>query len=111
LLVEAEARTVPDRRRLGFGGMVSVALAVTDKGALAADPDIMLTGIPEAGLSGEPLADVAHAAVVDTFETLPRGLRRDPDAVAEAIRRAVRAALAAQWGKKPMCHVHVLTVG
>ena len=36
--------------------------------------------------------------------------RRDPDAVAEAVRRAVRAALAAHWSKKPICHVHVLEV-
>jgi len=26
------------------------------------------------------------------------------------LRRAVRAAVAQRWGKKPMCHVHVLTV-
>ena len=32
LLVEAEERTVPDRRRLGFAGIVSVALAVTEQG-------------------------------------------------------------------------------
>ncbi len=110
LLVEAEERTVPDRRRLGFGGIVSVALAITDKGALAGDPEVMLTGIPNTTASGEPIAEVAETAVLDTFESLPRAMRRDPDAVAEAIRRAVRAALVAQWGKKPMCHVHVLTV-
>jgi ribonuclease J len=43
-------------------------------------------------------------------ESLPKPKRRDPDALAEAVRRAVRAALAEQWGKKPICHVHVLTV-
>jgi hypothetical protein len=30
--------------------------------------------------------------------------------VAEAIRRAVRAALSAAWNKKPTCHVHVIEV-
>jgi ribonuclease J len=49
-------------------------------------------------------------AILQTFESLPRKRRSDPDAVAEAIRRAVRAAIADRWGKKPMCHVHVLTV-
>ena len=35
--------------------------------------------------------------------------RRDPDAVAEAVRaRRSRGAVAQRWGKKPMCHVHVL---
>ena len=33
-----------------------------------------------------------------------------PDDVAESLRRAVRAAIAERWGKKPICHVHVLVV-
>jgi ribonuclease J len=110
LIISAEGRTVADRRRLSFAGLVSVALAVTEKGVLAADPEVDLVGIPEAGRDGESLDDVAYNAVLETFETLPRPRRRDPDAVAESIRRGVRAALAQHWGKKPTCHVHVLTV-
>src|SRR5499427_3709558 len=34
LLVEAEARTVADRRRLGFVGIVSVALVISDRGEI-----------------------------------------------------------------------------
>ena len=90
--------------------MVTVALALTDKGALAADPEVELLGIPELGKDGTPLADVASDAVHDTFESLPRPKRRDPDSVAEAVRRGVRSAIAQQWGKKPVCHVHILTV-
>jgi ribonuclease J len=41
---------------------------------------------------------------------LPRKRRGDPDAVAESVKRAVRSAIVQRWGKKPMCHVHVLTV-
>ena len=48
--------------------------------------------------------------MVDTIKQLPQARRRDPDAVEEAVKRAVRAAIAANWGKKPMCLVHVLTV-
>jgi ribonuclease J len=48
--------------------------------------------------------------VVDTFTALPRPPRRDPDALAQALARAVRSTLAAHWDKKPTCHVHVLTV-
>ena len=32
------------------------------------------------------------------------------DAVAEAVKRAVRAAVASNWGKKPLCLVHILTI-
>ncbi len=54
--------------------------------------------------------DIVYDAVAETFESLPNPRRRDADAVAEAVRRAVRAAVAQHWGKKPICHVHVLTV-
>ena len=52
LLVDAAERTVPDRRRLGFAGIVSVALAMTERGELVGDPDIELTGIPEKDADG-----------------------------------------------------------
>ena len=110
LLVEADARTVADRRRLSFAGAVSVALALTEDGRLAADPEYDLIGIPERDRDGGFLHEAVHDAIVETFNSLPRGRRRDPDAVAEAVRRAVRGRLAERWGKKPMCHVHVLPV-
>jgi ribonuclease J len=110
VLVGADSRTIADRRRLSFVGMVTVALALTEKGALAADPEVELLGIPELGRDGKVLADIALDAVEDTVENLPRQRRRDPDAVAEAVKRAVRGAIAQQWGKKPICYVHVLSV-
>jgi ribonuclease J len=110
LLIDGATRTVSDRRRLSFAGAVSVALAITDKGELAADPELDMIGIPERGREGDSIEEAVYDAVVDTFESLPRGRRRDADAVAEAIRRAIRAAIVQRWGKKPMCHVHVLTV-
>ena len=38
---------------------------------------------------------------------MPKLRRRDPDAVAETVRRAVGGAIAQRWNKKPNCHVHV----
>jgi ribonuclease J len=110
LLVDADARTVADRRRLSFAGAVSVALALTDRGELADDPSLDLIGVPERDRDGGLMYEAVYDTVVQTLDSLPRGRRRDPDAVAEAVRRAVRAAVAERWGKKPMCHVHVLTV-
>jgi ribonuclease J len=110
VLVGADSRTIADRRRLSFVGVVTVALALTEKGVLAADPEVELLGIPERGKNGTVLAEVAMDAVEDTFESLPKQRRRDPDGVAEAVKRAVRSAIAEQWGKKPICYVHVLSV-
>lgn len=110
LLIPADGKTISERRKLSFAGMVFVAIAMTEKGILAADPEIDLMGIPEKGRDGSGLYDIAYDAVMTTVETLPKPRRRDPDALAESVRRAVRASLAAQWGKKPACHVHVLVV-
>jgi ribonuclease J len=110
LLVDAQARTVADRRRMSFAGAVSVALALTAKGEMVDDPSLDLIGIPERDREGALMYEIAYDAVLATFNSLPRGKRRDPDTVAEAIRRGVRAAVNERWGKKPMCHVHVLAV-
>lgn len=110
LVIDAQARTVADRRRLSFAGAISVALALTGDGTLAADPELDLIGIPERDRAGALMVDVVYDAVLETFESLPRPRRRDPDSVAESVRRGIRAAVAQRWGKKPMCHVHVLPV-
>jgi ribonuclease J len=110
ILVEADSRTVADRRRLSFAGAVSIAIALTERGELAADPEMDLIGIPERDREGALIADAVYDAVEDTVASLPRKRRGDPDAVAEAVRRAVRSVVVQRWGKKPMCHVHVLTV-
>jgi ribonuclease J len=110
LVVDADASTVAARRQLGFAGMVSIALVMNEKGALLADPEIELIGLPDADAGGRPMADVARAAVEEAWEAMPKPRRRDADEAAETIRRAVRGAIAERWNKKPICHVHVLTV-
>jgi ribonuclease J len=110
LLVDAEARTVADRRRLGYVGLVVVALALDERGMLAADPEVELIGIPEADADGEKFDAIAYDAALDTVEQMPKQRRRDPEAIAESVRRAVRAAVAQRWGKKPICLVQVLVV-
>jgi ribonuclease J len=110
LLVAAEAVTTADRRRLSFAGIVMVSLALNDKGVLEADPALELIGIPERNMAGELFFEIAFDAVLATFDSLPKQRRRDPEAVAEAVRRGVRAVIAEHWQKKPICRVHVLEV-
>jgi ribonuclease J len=90
--------------------VVSIALALSERGELVADPEVTLTGIPETDGQGRRIDDLALDAAMEAFESMPRARRRDPDAVAEAVRRAVRARLSDIWNKKPTCHVHVLEV-
>jgi ribonuclease J len=110
LLISAQGRTVADRRRLSFSGIVVVALALGDRGELLADPQVDLMGIPETNADRQSMLEIAYDAAVSTFENLPKGRRRDPQAVEESVKRGVRAAIAGNWGKKPICLVQVLTV-
>ncbi len=68
LLVNAQSRSFAARRRLSFAGIVTVALAWSEKGALVADPEIELIGIPETDKAGESMTEIALDAVEEAFE-------------------------------------------
>jgi ribonuclease J len=110
ILEDSKSRAVTERRRLSFAGCAFVALAVTSKGELVDDPAVDLIGIPEKNLKGELMEDFVFDIVVNVVENLPKARKRDPDAMAESVRRAVRSSLSEQWGKKTMCYVHILQV-
>ncbi len=107
ILETDKARAVVERRRLAFAGCAFVALALTEKGELADDPEVDLVGIPEKNASGEDIAATCSTSWSHRGEPAARAAAR-PDAVAESVRRAVRAEINEQWGKKPLCVVHVL---
>ena len=110
ILISAQERTVAERRRLSFAGIVVVALVLSDKGALLADPDVELIGIPEFNADKASMYQIAYDAVIETFESLAKPRRRDPQSVEEAVKRAVRAAIAGHWQKKPICLVQAIVV-
>ncbi|MFG1349820.1 ribonuclease J [Xanthobacter autotrophicus] len=110
LLIPDGGRSIPERRKLSYVGAVSVAVAVDRQGGLAGDPSVEITGVPERGEGGIDMLDHVLDTVVATLDTLPKARRRDPDALAETLERAVRSAVNAVWGKKPVCHVHILEV-
>jgi ribonuclease J len=103
-------RALPERRKLAFAGIVSVAVAIDERGEIAGDPIIDTMGLPEKNRQGEDIADLIADAVGDLLDNLPKAKRRDPEAVENAIVRTVRAAVNQMWGKKPACHVLVIEV-
>jgi ribonuclease J len=110
LLVAAAETTVPERRRLSFAGVVSIAVAIDRSGAVIGDPAFEISGLPQRTRDGKPFEDVIEDAIVGLLEGLSRQRRRDADLVESAIERAVRGAVGQAWGKKPTCHVNVLMV-
>ncbi len=110
ILLRPGDECVAQRRKLSFAGVVSIAVALTAKGEMAGDPDVLIAGLPKQTREGAGVDAVVDTAIFESFESLPRGKRRDADAVGSAIERAVRNAVDAVWGKKPLVHVLVVEV-
>lgn len=110
VLVSANDEAIAQRARLAFAGIVSIAIALTAKGELAGDPDVVMSGIPERDRNGAMMDAVVDETIFSTLDGLSRPKRRDADAVANAVERAVRSALGQSWGKRPQVHVLVLEV-
>ncbi|HEY8565228.1 MAG TPA: ribonuclease J [Beijerinckiaceae bacterium] len=110
IVISVMDRALPERRKLAFAGVVSVAVAMDEDGEVAGDPVIELMGIPAKTRKGASIPDLVAEAVERTLDGLSRAKRRDTETVENAVDRAVRAAVGEVWGKKPACHVLVLEV-
>jgi ribonuclease J len=110
LLVQATDRTVPERRKLSFAGVVSVAIALDANGTLMSDAEVMTAGLPVKTGDGEDFDAFIMETAEELLENLPKAKRRDPDAVRQIVERGLRNAISQEWDKKPVCHVLVTLV-
>ena len=110
LIVPSGDGPVRERRRLSFAGLACVAIALDNAGEVAGDPEVALDGIPTTTLDGRSMEDIVFDAVDGTLESIPRKRRKDDKLVADAVKRAVRAAIDQAWGKKPIVKVLVVLV-
>ena len=110
LIVPSGDGPVRERRKLAIVGIVAVALALTRRGELAADPQVVLDGVPYEDADGDPMDEIALTAIEGTLRSIPKDRRRDVEMVSEAVRRGVRGAIANAWGKKPIVKVLVSVI-
>lgn len=110
ILVPESDEAVATRRKLAFSGVVSIAIGINAKGDLAGDPDVVIAGVPARGRKGAAMDEIVDDTIFRTLDGLPRQRRRDADMVSTAVEKAVRAAVGAEWGKKPVVHVLVIEV-
>lgn len=101
---------IGDRRKLSFVGHVSVNVLLDNRYDFIADPDVVAFGLPALDEDGDEMEDVLYDAVLGAVESIPRVKRKDLDMVKEAVRRSVRAAANAAWGKKPVVTVFVTRI-
>jgi ribonuclease J len=110
IVIDATERALPERRKLAFTGIVSVAIAIDRRGDVAGDPVIDIMGIPDKDRRGAPIPDLIADTVGQVLDSLPPARRRDPEAVEDSVARAIRSAVNNVWGKKPACHVLVVEI-
>ncbi|MGF1651062.1 MAG: ribonuclease J [Hyphomicrobiaceae bacterium] len=109
LLPEGEG-SVRERRKLAFVGIAFVAVVVDRSGAVLADAEAAMDGIPSVAADGTAMDDIVLDAIDGTIDSMPPKRRRDPRALADAIRKSVRAAIEQAWGKRPIVKVIVTQV-
>lgn len=101
---------VRERRKLSFAGIVVVAFAMSRRGDILGEPELVIDGVPLATASGDAMADAVLDAVDGTLRSIPAKRRADVDLVREAIYRSVRSAVNEAWGKKPIVKILISVV-
>jgi ribonuclease J len=95
------------RRRMMFNGVVVASLAVDGQGKVLGEPQIAAPGLFDTG-DAEPAliaADLRQAVA-----GLSASLKREDDALREAVRGALRKAVSRRLRKRPTVEVHLLRV-
>jgi ribonuclease J len=100
LVAEGEGLS-KSRRAMAYAGLIAITLVLDGKGRAAADPAILIEGIPA------PVHEAIRVAVDDLLRRHKRG---DADDLAESVRRAARRAAHDAWGKKPVTRVTVVEI-
>jgi ribonuclease J len=91
------------RRALSFAGLIAITVVVDEKNRIAADPGIILEGIPE------PVHEAVREAVDGVLDR-HNPKKDDEGDLREKVRRAARRAAEDAWGKKPVTRVEVVMV-
>jgi ribonuclease J len=104
VILPADGSTVNERRRIGYGGLITVAVPVGEDGTLAGTPLIRPFGVPVEEDRDDFIADATDAAT----KAFSPGV--DEEKVRESVRLAVRRCATLWTGKKPLVEVMLLQV-
>ncbi len=110
-IVDADAASMRERRKLAHAGQVTLSMAVSEKGEIVSGPEVRLQGVPEDdNRSLDDFADAMADEAERAFDRLSKRDRRDVERAEEEIRRAVRREANRIWGKKPWVEIMMLEV-
>jgi ribonuclease J len=104
VILPADGSTVNERRRIGYGGLITVAVPLGGDGELAGNPLVRPFGVPVEEDRDDFIADATDAAT----RAFSAGV--DEERLRESIRLAVRRCATLWTGKKPVVEVMLLQV-
>jgi ribonuclease J len=107
-LIRLDAGRLKVRHRMVFNGAAVATLVLDGQGRFAAAPQVSVQGVFE--VEDTAAQEAVVAAVRQAVEGLPASLRRDDETVKETARLAIRRALHASHGKKPVTQVHLVRI-
>ncbi|MEO7634943.1 MAG: ribonuclease J [Sphingomicrobium sp.] len=103
VILPANGPTINERRKIGVGGLISVALPIGGNGQLAGRPVVRPFGVPVEEDRDDFVADATDAAERAFFAG-------NGDKMREAVRLAVRRCATLWTGKKPIVDVMIVEV-
>ena len=101
VLIGAMDGIVRDRIRMALNGQAMVSVIVDEDDAPLPDAWVELSGLPETGRAGVPLARSIEAELAEFLERADDRTVRDDDRLEEAIRKITRQVAMEEIGKKP----------
>jgi len=107
ILVPLDGAALKSRQRLAFNGAAVATLVLDGMGRLAGRPQITIHGLAGED-SGDEAVIEAAAAAGKAVMVLSTAKRAEDATVREAARVAIRRALFAHFGKKPVTDVHLV---
>ncbi|QFQ86427.1 MBL fold metallo-hydrolase [Paracoccus kondratievae] len=101
VLIGAMDGVVRDRIRMALNGHAMVSVIVDEDDTPLPDAWVELSGLPERGRGGAPLAENIEAALADFLERADDRTVMDDERLEEGIRRLTRQVSMEEIGKKP----------
>jgi ribonuclease J len=111
VIVAANAEPLRERRHAAYNGILTVSIALDERGRIVSGPQVRGIGLP--GDEEYPLEDALDDLAEEAEEAIKRlkgEERGDDDAVEAAVKRMVKKAGQRIWDRRPVVEVTVLRV-
>lgn len=75
MIIPATDPAISERRKLSYVGIVTIAIALDDKGHIASDIGVEIVGLPQSDDEGEPMVEHIRDLVDEVYTAMPKSKR------------------------------------